>query len=204
MTLRERLRQWRAVLFMLGVTAIIVMVASSAWSQPLLNENGEYLGTVTISGDPNVAYITGRIGELTANYFESLDLEQVRILVLRSDGGSLGYGMTIARLVREHEITTQVPAGARCSSACTVIFQGGITRQAYESSQFLYHLVRKLNSTTELIQYSEEGSSWMFSSLISHGLNREFVYFTIQMAPRDMILNGRQAVEFNIVTELLE
>ena len=76
-------------------------------------------------------------------YYEiKVHYPQVKRLELNSYGGLIEAGFKIAELVRERQIHTNVRKGAKCASACTLIFQAGAIRTAYPSVRFLYHGAR--------------------------------------------------------------
>jgi hypothetical protein len=75
----------------------------------------------------------GSIEEGTAERF-AIEIaergEYVKTLSLNSPGGALDDAMTMARLVRERGIGTEVEDGALCASSCPLLLAGGETRRA--------------------------------------------------------------------------
>lgn len=67
---------------------------------------------------------------------------QVRVLELNSFGGLVKDTYELAQLIREQKMVTRVRPGARCASACTLLFQAGVKREAHPESKFLYHGAR--------------------------------------------------------------
>lgn len=51
-------------------------------------------------------------------------------LIISSNGGVISEAITMARLIRSYKASTHVPPGARCYSACTIVFLGGTERQS--------------------------------------------------------------------------
>lgn len=64
---------------------------------------------------------------------------QIRHIELNSYGGEVESAKALAAMIREKGITTNVRKGAKCASACTLLFQAGVHRTAHPSSRFLYH-----------------------------------------------------------------
>lgn len=56
-----------------------------------------------------------------------------------SGGGSLFEGIRIGNLLRSRQLTTRVPAGFDCVSACTVAFLGGVFRFVDETGHYRMH-----------------------------------------------------------------
>lgn len=87
-------------------------------------------------------FIDGEIQEIQWSFLEFGEYKGVRQIVLNSYGGLVRGAEDFARVIREQGITTVVPAGGVCMSACTLLFQAGLKRQAHESSLFMYHAPR--------------------------------------------------------------
>src|SRR5215471_13244927 len=80
--------------------------------------------TIVRNGDRIV--LTGSIqpGDYTA-FAAALD-DNIRIVVLGSDGGRVDEAMEIGRLIRKRRLDTAIPSS--CVSACALIWAGGKTR----------------------------------------------------------------------------
>lgn len=92
-------------------------------------------------------YIDGEIHPFMAEYFfDGMEgpgkARNIKTVVLNSFGGLAEAGYQVAKIIRERGITTIIPAGGTCASACTIIFQGGLVRKASRNSVMLYHGVR--------------------------------------------------------------
>ncbi|MGO8916533.1 MAG: hypothetical protein ACLQJR_11570 [Stellaceae bacterium] len=61
-------------------------------------------------------------------------------LMLFSPGGDLDEGMEIGRIVRARHITTRVPRGAQCVSACNFMLMGGTVRFVEVGAVFKVHM----------------------------------------------------------------
>lgn len=66
----------------------------------------------------------------------------VKVLELNSYGGLVKDAYELAAWIRERGLVTRVRKGARCASACTLLFQAGVQREAHPESKFLYHGAR--------------------------------------------------------------
>ncbi len=86
----------------------------------------------TVPGDPRQLVLDGEIGLATAEDFQCAlrGTPQARLLVLNSVGGAVDAALDIAYEVRRLGISTYVPQGAYCFSACTFIFLAGEQRAA--------------------------------------------------------------------------
>jgi ATP-dependent protease ClpP protease subunit len=87
-------------------------------------------------------YIDGEIHERLAPELEYGDYKNVKRIVLNSYGGLVTAGIEIAKLIRSKQLDTILPAGGVCMSACTLLFQAGVNREAHKTSIFMYHAPR--------------------------------------------------------------
>ncbi|HEV2547430.1 MAG TPA: hypothetical protein VGU20_08835 [Stellaceae bacterium] len=76
----------------------------------------------------------------TENFRTALDEAKVHEVWLFSPGGSMEDGMEIGRLVRARKLTTRVPNGAHCISACNFILMGGLVRYVGTAATFEVHM----------------------------------------------------------------
>jgi hypothetical protein len=58
---------------------------------------------------------------------------------LASNGGDLMEGIEIGKILREKKQFVRVPSGARCVSACTVAFLGGVLRTIDQNATYEVH-----------------------------------------------------------------
>ena len=121
----------------------------------------------------------------------------VRTIELNSYGGLVEPAYRIAKIVRERNIKTNVRKGAKCASACTLIFQAGVNRSAHPTVRFLYHAVRLSHLWVEdwvdsrlekgreksrdilaqqFIEIKEE-SDLFFQKLVEYGLDENFITY---------------------------
>ncbi|NRP21719.1 hypothetical protein LPJGGPFB_04978 [Ensifer adhaerens] len=81
--------------------------------------------------DPSVITLTGEIDLYSAlNFRRALHASQeARLLVLDSVGGAVQMALLIADDVHERRVSTIIPKGKGCYSACAFIFLAGVERQ---------------------------------------------------------------------------
>jgi hypothetical protein len=109
---------------------------------------------------------------------------------LRSPGGNARVGNQAGTLLRQNSMTTRVPAGWACFSACNFLFMGGAIRHIDPGGLFIVHMfthtsdraairqqvARGENNTIGLIADVEQDSAMLASEdndfLIRMGLSR--------------------------------
>jgi hypothetical protein len=109
---------------------------------------------------------------------------------LRSPGGNARVGNQAGTLLRQNNMTTRIPAGWACFSACNFLFMGGAIRHIDPGGQFIVHMfthtsdreairsqvARGENNTIGLIADVEQDSAILASEdndfLIRMGLSR--------------------------------
>src|SRR5262249_5039615 len=85
--------------------------------------------------------ITGQIEQDDyAHFRDALTAKpQTRVVILNSLGGRLTPAITIGREIRARKIATLIPDGAFCSSACAMIWLGGIPRDIHGNGRLGFH-----------------------------------------------------------------
>ncbi len=83
-------------------------------------------------GQPNVIRLDGYIGGGDAlNFRRALTAApDAELVVLNSDGGLVAMGLLIADDIHSRNLSTLIPTGSSCYSACSLIFLAGAERQA--------------------------------------------------------------------------
>lgn len=91
-----------------------------------------YAQSVEVSRDGSALVFSGEIGPNALGEFNDAisTAPTVSKITLASPGGLVVPAMEIASIVRTLGISTEVPAGATCASACSIIFFAGEGRQA--------------------------------------------------------------------------
>jgi hypothetical protein len=106
----------------LAAGALLAMAASDpARATVYLREQGEQ------------AFLSGEFErgdeKIVAAFLAQPRAVKLRVVNLDSFGGHIGAGIAIGRLIRKARLATAVDAArARCDSACTLIFAGGVQR----------------------------------------------------------------------------
>ena len=110
----------------------IAGLLSSALLQTAMT-NVAHAQSIEVSDDGNALVFSGEIGANALNDFnEAISMAPTaQKVLLASPGGSVVPAMEIASIVHTLGISTEVPAGASCASACSIIFFAGEGRQAH-------------------------------------------------------------------------
>jgi len=107
-----------------------------------------------------------------AEYLAARRERPIRVVYLDSFGGQIGAGIKLGRLIRKAGLATAVDArNARCDSACTLIFAGGVRRhyvnagavfEGYSSRGGLgYHPAHWRDGSWTQAGFSESGTAMM-------------------------------------------
>jgi hypothetical protein len=134
---------------------------------------------------------TGVVERLKAMLAKHPDVYEIW---LSSPGGDARAGNAAGRLIRDTlDVTTRIPAGWACYSACNFIFMGGRTRFIDPGGEFIVHMFTRTNdrdsidmsvamgteATTELIGEIEQDAAQLASEdndfLIRMFLSRELL-----------------------------
>jgi hypothetical protein len=103
------------------------------------------------NGPANILFVWGSVEHGGADNFRAaLDQAKIHEIWLFSPGGVLEEGMEIGRLVRSRKLTTRVPNGARCISACNFILMGGLVRYVGTAATFEVHMFENQGVTDRL------------------------------------------------------
>ncbi|MBX5453652.1 MAG: hypothetical protein K6U10_06910 [Acidobacteriia bacterium] len=94
--------------------------------------------------------VQGQIGEGDYQRFRQALAEAGPIddIVLNSPGGYLDEGLAIGRFIRGRRLTTRIPNGFLCISACNFIFMGGVVRYVDPGGKFAAHMFTASGSKT--------------------------------------------------------
>lgn len=152
-----RWRAWAAV-------AAIIGAGPSPAGAMSLSESGD---RVTLTG----AIVPGD-GEAFARFLAGPHAQAPRVVYLDSGGGKVLEGVAIGRAIRRAGLVTAVDAhAARCDSACTLIFAGGVRRHyvhgedVYEGmsgrSGLGFHTAHRPGSRVEASTLNEHGTDTM-------------------------------------------
>lgn len=141
--------------------------------------------------------------------------QKLSVVYLDSFGGSIVAGIKIGRLVRKARLTTAVRAdAARCDSACTLIFAGGVRRHYIGGADVFegnsargglgYHPAHQRDKAWTHAQYSVKGTDMMVSFYREMGQPRTAEL--LERAGYSTIFrpNGQTALSLRIATSLGE
>lgn len=92
-------------------------------------------GTLTLTGTIDPGSSARFLAEIEARG------EYVSTVLLDSPGGSVDDALSIGRLIRERELSTQVADGGLCASSCPLIFAGGAERIAGREAAIGVHQI---------------------------------------------------------------
>lgn len=132
-------RSGSVLAFCLTAMAIVTLTAHVTMAEDAVVEIKRPLDFDPLRFKSHILVIDGRIDRGLRDSILALDPENIRVVVLRSEGGSVRDAIAIGNWIRENEIRTHVPAGSYCYSSCTVLFQSGVVRSAHASAHFAYH-----------------------------------------------------------------
>jgi len=143
----------RSLLFLLiamfvSVSSVAGEIAPAGWQSPTQEERmriqeslvpsvdaaGEWIGPFFLpNSDPMTLYLYGDIEEGAALDFRRALARRPKtdLVYLVSAGGRVGEALVIAREIAAANITTAVPTGHRCYSACAFMFFAGSMRTAF-------------------------------------------------------------------------
>lgn len=101
-------------------------------------------------------YLDGAVDENLIFELRDFATQKITKIFLNSPGGLVHQAFEAAEFIRENNIETFIRDGARCSSACTLLFQAGVKRYAHPSAKLMFHSVRNLPKSQEKIDYIKE------------------------------------------------
>lgn len=98
------------------------------------------LNVQTINGQP-VLLAEGQIDDnLIPRLRAAIQNFQGAEIWVRSSGGNARVGNQAGRLIRDNNLTTRIPGGWACFSACNFLFMGGIVRHVDPGGLFIVHM----------------------------------------------------------------
>jgi len=121
---------------------------------------------------------------------------------LNSVGGDVEASITIANRLRAARSHTHVASGAKCFSACTVIYQGGVDRSAGEDALFLLHYAVQVSANPDR---DHMGSIWGTVALIEAMIDLGVDTSIYEQMPGfgDWLLSSRQAIDLGLVQRVV-
>lgn len=110
--------------FVLSIAAIVILTAPAS---------AETFGAFSISDQsPNLALLVGDITSQTPLNFRRMmsARPEVKVIALWSDGGSMNPALLLADDIHARGLSTLIPEGAGCYSACAFLYLAGEDRLA--------------------------------------------------------------------------
>jgi len=112
-----------------------------------------------VNGRP-VLLAEGRIDDnLLPRLQEALRTFQGDEIWLRSGGGNARIGNQAGTLIRQSNMTTRIPQGWACFSACNFLFMGGVVRHIDEGGLFIVHMFTFTSDPTVRRQVAQGADS---------------------------------------------
>ncbi|MBM7068733.1 lysozyme inhibitor LprI family protein [Actibacterium sp. 188UL27-1] len=110
------------------LSSILCLVAGF----PALADISTY-GAFKYSSDaPGVLVLAGPIGPNSVpNFRKALRTHRPEILFLLSPGGNVQSGLELSAIIGDRGMSTVIPPGGECASACSFLFVAGEKRRAY-------------------------------------------------------------------------
>lgn len=100
-----------------------------------------FVGCASIAPATEALIIRGPISQKHETAVRA-NRETLKYLILDTKGGDMQFAYNIMTIISFYDITTIIPPGKSCESACTVIFQAGKQRHAGKESTLVYHAAR--------------------------------------------------------------
>ncbi len=128
--------------------------------------------------------------------------DELAYVELDSVGGDVQSSIDIALRLRRAGAHTHVASGAKCFSACTVIFQSGVERTAEEGALFLLHYAVQVSDDPN---HAHVGSVWGTVALIEAmiDLGTDVSIYDQMPGFGDWLLSGRQAMDLGLVQRIV-
>ena len=158
-------------------------------------------------GEDGAASAVGRIETGTADTFEQFLIANPGItsLTIHSGGGSVSDALQIARLIREKQIATVVPANGYCASSCPLMMAAGVKRRAGEGAWIGVHQVYSAASVIGTLQEgmagAQEISAICQEHLIEMGVDPK-VWIHAMATPKEQlyVFTAEELEELKLVT----
>lgn len=116
---------------------------------------------------------------------------------IRSPGGNARVGNRAGRFLRENSMTTRVPAGWACFSACNFMFMGGVIRHVDRGGLFIVHMFTHTGNR-DVIRQARAGGE---DSTV--GLIGEIEQSSAQLASEDNDFLIRMGISRRLLTDVM-
>ena len=145
---------------------------------------------------PYAIQLNDEIGHSTARDFEKALAARpdATVLILNSPGGYVDTALVIANEVHQRGMTTVVPKGSGCYSACAYIFFAGIPRQV--DGELGVHQI--YTEVADLV-YAQTTLSDILDALDLYGVEQSIVSHMLRTPPEEMyVFTTTEIVEWDI------
>lgn len=159
--------------------------------------------------------ISGDIGVASASWFQD-QLKQAQlspgdVILLSSDGGSIGQGAIMGDTIRTRGLATAVGTAdasgkvyaASCASACVLIYAGGKTRYGVFGSLLGVHRFTVDGPMDDPVAETQRTQGTLLSYMTRMGVSSRIVELMSQTSDIRWI-NPRDALAMNLITTPLE
>jgi hypothetical protein len=165
----------------------------------------------------NAAYLIGGIKLGDSSAFEQFmarpEASSIRVFHLNSGGGSIANAMAIARKIRSLGGKTVVDGRQVCSSACGLIFAGGVTRHYINTGGLTdrlggqraglgFHEGNNANADGRGVQYSGGASQAMIANYYALGAGGAAQFVTKAGHRQMYFISGATALSSGLATSL--
>jgi hypothetical protein len=116
---------------------------------------------------------------------------------LRSSGGNAMVGNQAGRFIRDNNLTTRIPAGWACFSACNFLFMGGVVRRVDAGGLFIVHMFTFTNNRQAIRQATTSGETGTV------GLVADVEQQSALLASEDNAFLIRMGISRNLLTEVM-
>jgi hypothetical protein len=133
-----------------GAIALSLITAVPAHAAELSIEQGANPGATAI-------LLSGVIGPGDDERFHALAMEAGKATVFTTGpGGSVGPAIAIGTEIRQRGWSTVVPEGARCASACSMIWLAGRTRMLAAGALIGFHAMSQSRNGVRVEDHDED------------------------------------------------
>lgn len=169
-------------------------------------------------GSGGLLHLTGTIDPGAAGRFAdeiAARGEYVTRVVLDSPGGSVGDALTMADLIHDRGLATQVEAGALCASSCPIIFAAGKTRRASPEAAIGVHQIYAAtmagaappgaNATALAMSDAQSLTARIITGLSRSGVDPALWLHALETPPQRLYyLSPSEMLGLNLVTTMLQ
>jgi hypothetical protein len=127
----------------------------------------------------DIISVSGRIeagDHLTISRIVLAKMPDSTTIVLNSGGGFGNAGFLIGRAIRNRGLATKIPAGARCDSACALIWLAGVRREIDCQARIGLHAPR----ISRTFEPTEPGDKLMADYMAEMGAPKEMIDLALQ------------------------